>query len=190
VAWPEKVYFNKGAEPFEEVSFSYYDGNISGMITGDFLHQTFAKKGEIMKILFRGLSSWPDTTTVWIDQFEPIPQKEISMTYNHGFIDIYDYCEPEVKYGQIVLSPTYEITSTVITSQELALNLHVEGGDIEFETSLIDIMGNCYLDTQKQVGRGNSTMHIDISNIPSGAYFLYLNSHYNQNSVVKVVIVK
>jgi hypothetical protein len=190
VAKPEKVYFNKGNEPFEEVPFSYSNGVISGRVEGDYLTPLFEEPNALMKIEFLGLSANPDSTTVLIEKFDPVPTKPVFPTYDHGFIQIVEYCRAEVVLGQIVMTAVYEVVSVTSGDNELALKLHVKDGEIEFESTLIDINGNVVLNSRDKVGEGEGVLTLDVSSVPSGAYFLKLDSHLNQVNVIKVIIVQ
>ncbi|OYT16241.1 MAG: hypothetical protein B7C24_08845, partial [Bacteroidetes bacterium 4572_77] len=191
VAWPQKVYFNKGKEKeFEGISFSSSGGSITGIVTGDFLNTSFSKSGPLMKILFHGLAAFPDTTTLWIDEFKPIPNKNITYTKKHGFIDIYDYCEMEVIMGRLVYIPNYNIESTIVNTNQIKINMNIKLGDINFDVKLIDILGNTFINEKKLVHKGYDALELDVSTIPTGTYILKLISPYNQNSTIKVVIVK
>ncbi len=190
VAKPEKIYFNKGNEPFEEISFSHNNGTINGEIEGDFLNDIFKKAQPLLKIQFRGLASNPDTTTVWIDDFNPVPEKPVTYEKVPGFLEIYGYCAAEVIYGQLAPIPNYEVKGTYVDGNHLALNLLVMRGQLELDMTLLDISGKSYGFAKETADIGERTVRFDISNVPNGAYILRLNSNKNQQKTLKIMIIK
>lgn len=190
IAEPLNVYFNKGNEPFEEVSFSHSAGVITGVVSGDFISDLFTGPNDIMKIRFRGLAAFRDTATVFIEKFDPVPEKPFFPEYRHGMLKIVDFCRPEVVLGQIVMTPDYTVKSIYSDSDELALNLHIEPGEVEFRSTLLNLYGIEVLQTSKTLSSGDAELIIDISEVSSGAYMLRLDTPPGRTEILKVILVK
>ncbi len=171
----------------KSLSFNYAAGTLSGRIPSPEANFTFHHAGTILNITGKTFFSMPDTTGLFIKEFLPETDKVIDIKKEDGFLDLYGFCMP-FGYEKI---PVYSINiiNQIINSNALSLSINsteIQRLDVQLINILSDVIKNVSLLTTK----GNANYSIDISNIPSGTYFIYIKSEFNLIQRTKFVVLK
>lgn len=189
LAYPNKVWIRNKSNIFEEATFSNKIGVISGQITGETANNIFARADKIMKINFTALRFVPDTTTIYIDKFDPIPDKQIVWNKSNGFLKATDYCVEEVGFG-IIHTPQFEARINDIITNKLDIELISDLNDINVDISFIGLSGTEIYKTNAIAKVKGTKYTIDLSDVQTGTYFCIFRSQYGQIESRKVIVIK
>lgn len=189
LAYPNKVWVRNKSNVFEEANFSNKIGVISGQITGEDANNIFATAGKIMKINFTALRYLPDTTTIYIDKFDPIPEKKIVWQKDDGFLKAIDYCVGEVQFG-IKLMPQFEVKVNEIITRSMEIELNSDLDDINIEISFVGLSGAEIYKTDAIAKVKGNKYTINLSDVQTGTYFCIFRSEYGQIETRKVIVIK
>lgn len=189
LAYPNKVWIRNKSNVFEEAVFSNKIGTISGQITGETANNIFATAGKIMKINFTALRYAPDTTTIFIDKFDPIPEKKITWKKINGFLQATDYCVKEVGFG-IKGMPQFSVNVNSIITRSMELELISDIKDVNIDISFIGLSGTEIHKTNAIAKVKGNKYEIDMSDVQTGTYFCIFRSEYGQIETRKVIVIK
>ncbi|MEI6088908.1 MAG: hypothetical protein WCR42_00495 [bacterium] len=189
LAYPNKVWVRNKSNVFEEASFSNKIGVISGQISGENATNLFTTAGKIMKINFRSLRYYPDTTSIYIDKFDPIPEKKVAWQKRDGFLRAVDYCVQEVSFG-ISITPQFEAKVNEIITQSMEVELNSDVADINVAISFVGLSGTEIYQTEAKAKAKGNKLSIDLSDVQTGTYFCIFRSEYGQIETRKVIVIK
>jgi photosystem II stability/assembly factor-like uncharacterized protein len=189
VLYPKNVYVRNMNNEMKEINFSNKFGVIEGKIDGEYAPDIFTHSGSVMKINFQTLRAVPDTTTIFITKFDPVPAKTINWKKQHGFVDLANYCITAVENG-IISMPSVKVTEEKVTDDSIILETEVENEDITLYMEFIDAKGSIISKKSAHIKQGKHSTEYSIEDIPNGLYIVKYSTQYNQCFFRKYIIAK
>ncbi len=170
----------------DSLPFTFTNGilHIEQITTPD---KTLGDSGDVFTIKALALLSAPDTTTLHIRQFSVVARKELEITRKDGFLRIDDGCHIAVGLRQQPI-----LTSRVVSPVPIRENISLEMQSTDEQTARIvlsDMMGDTRYTSTTLVKQTPTQFSIPTAELPSGMYFISVNS-MGKTFRQKIVLVK
>ncbi|MGA2295962.1 MAG: choice-of-anchor D domain-containing protein [FCB group bacterium] len=168
--YPFELLYSTGSSSFS-IPFTYSPGKMTGTIPQQYAVNIFQMPGPILDIKGMGFIAIPDTTTLYIDKFEPQTNKPITINKQNGFLEVTNYCTPLANFP-IGLMPTVSLKlMNNIVSSELTLKA-TSTQTVPVNFIIQDLLGNTVLNSIINISDASNEFKIDISSLPNGIYFM------------------
>ncbi len=194
ISFDKNLFYPRSVESFmgdmkNQIDFSYSDGKISGVIQEQFAKNILKQSGDIIKINGLVLISIPDTTTLHINKFDIISNKNVSINKKDGFLELIDYCVRTGELQKFIMMPKFTVNSGNI-SQNGIYNFDINStSDVNVNIKITDLNGiSQELTTIKSsIVKNNHTLNLQ--NFSNGIYFVIFKSKY-QEKIIQIINIK
>ncbi|MFA6571016.1 MAG: T9SS type A sorting domain-containing protein [Bacteroidota bacterium] len=175
---PSEVLVRNGNQ-FDRVPFNYSKGKISGTIPLALAENIFQNEGVILKIKGMAFIAYPDTTTIYVDKFEPVLTKTLTIEKKNGFFKLIDFCLPLGKF-RIELAPTVSLSIKNEIISESSLVLEISSTDkTEIKYNVFNVLGKAEKSGREEISKGTKPYSINVSDLSSGVYTIVFSTGYS-----------
>jgi hypothetical protein len=172
---------------FESIPFNNSIGIASGTIPLSLAANIFQNEGVILKMKGMVFITYPDTSTIYIEKFEPVLSKNLTIDKKNGFFQLIDYCTPLGKF-RIEYIP---VVSTVLKNELIAENslvLEISSTDkTEIKYTVFNVLGKAEITGTEEISKGTQLYSINVSDLSSGIYTIVFSTGYS--SVTKRFVI-
>ncbi|MFC2131122.1 choice-of-anchor D domain-containing protein [Bacteroidota bacterium] len=163
------------------IPFDYSAGELSGHVDASLAEILLTGTGNIMWIQGTVFLSKPISTPINIDSFEPVTNKQVTITKIPGSLQLTDVCIPMADFKlKFINNPKVSLTENPVSNGALALNISTKEND-KYRIVIFSTHGSKLSDNILDIPVGNSDFIIDVSGLSSGVYYLTL---YTSNGLV------
>lgn len=178
----------KSNNKFEDISYSYKDGELNCMIPKNYADSLFNKEGAVLKVLGTVYFHNPNYTDIRIDKFNINTRKTYSIDTLNGRLNLSGYCIPAGDLIDFEENPVLNIKAYYDENDEIKIETESEQ-PASVVMEIMNVSGEVVESRKISVPRGKCELNYNARNIPSGLYFLkFSNDIYN--SMQKLLIYK
>ena len=159
------------------VNFDYSGGTIRGFLDSLAAASVFADSGEVFWIKGRAFLSSPSKTTIKIERFDPISEKNYVVNKRDGELALKEFCAPLADFKLKYIERKSLVAAGVPSEDGIIKIKATAGGERIVKISIFGLDGVVKKTFGGLPPRVGSAV-LDASDLPSGMYFLavYLES--------------
>jgi len=170
--YPTNIIVKNGQQTMTAPFGNYQSGVLTGFLDTTYSKDMLKTSGEIMTIRGLVLYSYPDSTILSIDEFEPISSRNIMINKINGSLVARPVCKPIASMRLMKINPPLiKLVEDPISDGKIEISIDVERR-IEGKLYLTDIRGVDLINQDLYLNYGNNEINLFTSDLVSGIYFL------------------
>lgn len=174
---------------FVPVAFDYKEGVITLSSDSIISKQILKENGAILNIKGLILVAVPDSTPLIINEFNIYTEKEIEYNKKNGSLKVMGFCHPTAEMKMILAGAVLSIKNNIIQNDNIVINYVLEN-DKAITFKIINIYGKCLFESNVKLMKNENSLNINISQLPSGTYFIIAYENDTQIWYEKILLVK
>ncbi|ROL61682.1 choice-of-anchor D domain-containing protein [Bacteroidetes/Chlorobi group bacterium ChocPot_Mid] len=186
--FPTAMFAENNSKDRMTIPFSYRNGVVSGVLDSNLTNILLNKSGEVLWIQGLVFLSNPDETPIVIEEFAPITAKQVDIQKIDGKLKLLDVCIPLADFKLKYINKPSIIMNNPVVDGYLSLNIRntfdktdFEGNEnqylsTDFSMKITNIEGFTVYENKINVNSEYVEFNIDLSTVPSGLYYLVINT--------------
>lgn len=174
---------------FLPTTFDYKEGVISLSSDSILSKNILNENGAILNIKGLILVAVPDSTPLIIKEFKIYTEKEIEYSKKDGSLKVMGFCHPTAEMKMIIAGAVLSIKNNIIQNENIEINYVLEN-DKSITFKIINIYGRSLFENNIRLKKNENSVNINISQLPSGTYFLIAYENDTQIWYEKILLIK